>query len=135
WREDEQAKAYELSNVAETQAQLGEFAEALETARQIKDAGLRAEALCEIAKTQAAVGKDEEGIKTMQLVLVGSDDAISQVAEVFVLKGAKDSFKQLLAPASYHISASYEMCGLLAQLYSDDEDVIDQIAALVMSGA
>ncbi len=109
------------------------FEELLMTAKEINKERSREDVLREIAKAQAVVGKDEEAIKTIKLILVRSEFAISQVAEVFASNGAKYSFKQLLAPASYHLSASYKMCGLLARLYADDEDAIDKIAALVRS--
>jgi tetratricopeptide (TPR) repeat protein len=137
----EYSRVNAMREIAEAQAATGRveeadktFEEAIKTARKILyDQSEREVALSEIAKAQAAAGRVVEAIKTIQLVLVESEKAIIKVAEVCASRGAKDSFKQLLAPASYHISASYKMCGLLPQLYADDEGAIDKIATLVMT--
>lgn len=127
-----------LREVAVAQASVGNatesgrtFARAIETARTINSDSSRESALRDIAEAQATTGQFEAAINTIR-DLVNPINAISSVAEVFVSKGAKASFKQLLAPASYYGFSVYKTCGFLARLYSDDGAAIDRIAALVL---
>ena len=76
------------------------------------------------AETQEMADDYEVTLKMTQSILRDREHVLRQIARAFALKGTDAYFKECLLPASYYLSACYEMSGLLSFLYPEQADEI-----------
>jgi hypothetical protein len=114
-RQDEEAKAA--------------FSVALKTAQEIDSESTRSYTLGNIAKEQVQAGFDDQAIKTTKMIRTERNWQLPAIASVFVDKGDKTNFKQLLIPCSYSLYAAYRTCGLLARLYPEQVAAVAKVVS------
>ncbi len=97
---------------------IGERVAAFEYAVQIDDVYKQATALLKIAGDPNLEGYSKAVLDLSEIIQIGREGWIPELAEALIKSGDKESFKQLLSSTT-NIDFAYEMCGLLAMQYPE----------------
>lgn len=122
-------KAEETAATALGQAQAGDFASAVQTARMIALEVKQAETLCKIAVQQATSGFGREAVETTALIRQHRARSLPQVAEALSKVGDRENFNNLLIPSAYYLDAALQMCALLTDLHPEQASEIAKVVA------
>jgi hypothetical protein len=102
---------------------------ALQAKDKIQDKQKLMRSLKAIARIQAMAGKGEEAVRTAETILTERNLYLPGVASWLVETGDRANFKKLLIPCAYYFDAAYQMCGLLAQLYSEQAAAVAKVVS------
>lgn len=130
--EDNLDRLIALSWIALAQFEQGKQQEVLKTltvALQTKDKIIEdkqklIKALKTIAGIQVMAGKGEDAVKTAEKILTERNLYLPGIASWLVKTGDKENFKRLLIPCAYNVETAYQMCGLIARLYSEQAALV-----------
>jgi tetratricopeptide (TPR) repeat protein len=134
--EDEWERLKALRGIACVQWKKGEkeellstLAAALRAKDRIEDEQKRVNALRVKAQIQAMVGKGEEAVRTVEAILTERNLYLPRIASWLVETGDRENFKRLLIACAYYLDAAYQMCGYLAQLYSEKAKAVAKVVS------
>jgi hypothetical protein len=125
--DDDEEREGLLRDVAQAQARIGEFNEAIRIAQGITDESFRAEALCKIAVAQAKSGFVERAVELTAAILTDRKEKLVAITDALAETGDKQYFKGLLVPSAYYSDVAYKMCGLLAHVYPDQAGSVAKV--------
>lgn len=108
-----------LAAIVSTQAEIGDFAGALENAQLIVLESWLSSALKSIALAQLRGGAVQDAVRTAGLERAGRIALLRSLADVLANAGDKENFKRLLLPCADEIKAANGMCALLARIYPE----------------
>lgn len=110
--------------LAEVQAGLGKSANVLETIKEVKDEGVRAQILSGVAKAKIQLGQNEKSLEFLNSILIKKNIHYFEIAQAFAETNNTDYFKRLMIPCAFYLDSAYKMVGKLADLYPDHAEEI-----------
>jgi telomerase protein component 1 len=113
----EETRGRALEAIVAVQAEIGDFATALESAQLIVLERWLSSALKSIALAQLRGGDVQDAVRTANMERSGRLSLLCSLAEVLADTADKENFKRLLLPCADEIKAANGMCALLSRIY------------------
>jgi tetratricopeptide (TPR) repeat protein len=103
------------------------FTQATRIAQGIEEISHASEVFGKIAVRQALAELGDEAISTSARILMNRSNHLRKIAKVLADRKDWAHFKSLLSPCSFELASAYDLCGLLAQLFSEQGENLADI--------